>query len=80
MIFAGQQQFIDSVFGIVASGDISKIMKLEASGISTGTTRTLTVPNANGIIALTDQVDGSILHTNLAGMPSGSNADQIGRG
>ncbi len=42
----------DSLFTLQDNGDATKQLKFEVSGVSTGTTRTLTVPNANGTIAL----------------------------
>ena len=44
--------YADNVFRIQDNGDATKQIAFEASGISTGTTRTLTVPNANGTLAL----------------------------
>lgn len=46
----------DSTFEIHDDGDNTKILKFEASGIATATTRTLTAPNASGTIALTSQL------------------------
>ena len=46
----------DSDLSITDNGDATKIMKFEASGITTGTTRTLTIPNASGTIALTSDL------------------------
>ena len=43
----------DAGFTITDNGDATKIIAFEASGITTGTTRTLTAPNASGTIALT---------------------------
>jgi hypothetical protein len=48
----GATSFSDSAFEITDNGDATKIAKFEVSGITTGTTRTLTVPNASGTIAL----------------------------
>jgi hypothetical protein len=45
-------QFQDSLFRVVDNADGSKQVAIETSGITTGTTRTLTVPNSNGTIAL----------------------------
>ena len=53
MIDAQQQVFIDSVFGIVDEADISKLCRFDAVDITTGTTRTLTIPDADGKIFLT---------------------------
>lgn len=43
----------DSNLTIQDNGDATKQIKLEASGITTGTTRTLTSPDASGTLALT---------------------------
>lgn len=43
----------DDVFNIVDNADATKQIAFEASGITTGTIRTLTCPNASGTIALT---------------------------
>lgn len=42
----------DSTTSIVDNGDATKKMQFECSGITTATTRTLTVPNASGTILL----------------------------
>ena len=43
----------DNALSIRDDGDTTKIIQFQASGITTGTTRTLTVPDASGTIALT---------------------------
>lgn len=43
---------IDGSFGIVGSADSSKIVRFEVDGLTTATTRTVTVPDANGTMAL----------------------------
>lgn len=45
--------FTDNGFFIVDDGDSTKKLAFQSSGISTGTTRTLTVPDLSGTIALT---------------------------
>lgn len=51
--------FQDSTFGIYDNGDATKIIGFQASGISTGTTRTITMPDSN--------VDlGGLVNANLA--------------
>lgn len=42
----------DSTFSIKDDGDATKIAQFQCSGITTGTTRTLTVPNASGTLML----------------------------
>ena len=48
----GGLSFYDNEFKIVDNGDTTKIAVFDASGITTATTRTLTVPNADGTLAL----------------------------
>ena len=47
---------IDSSTTIADNADNTKKVAFEVSGVTTGTTRTLTVPNANGTIALTSDL------------------------
>lgn len=46
----------DANFTIQDDGDTTKQVKFQASGITTATTRTLTVPNASGTLALTSDI------------------------
>lgn len=48
----GQTEFIDNTFRILDEGDSTKEIAFQASGITTATTRTLTVQDADGTIAL----------------------------
>lgn len=48
--------FSDANFVVYNDADSTKNVKLDASAITTGTTRTLTVPDASGTIALTNQI------------------------
>lgn len=48
--------FTDSTFEIKDNSDATKKVAFQVSGVTTGTTRTLTVPNANGTIALTSDI------------------------
>lgn len=50
---AASNEFADNVFRIIDDGDASKKIAFESSGITTATTRTLTVPDASGTLALT---------------------------
>lgn len=44
----------DASFTLVDNSDATKKLQFQLSGITTGTTRTLTVPNASGTLALID--------------------------
>jgi len=44
--------FLDSLFRVSDSGDPTKKLALEVSGITTGTTRTATAPNVPGLLGL----------------------------
>ena len=46
--------FADNVFSLKAAADATKVVNLSLSGITTGTTRTLTVPDANTTLVGTD--------------------------
>jgi hypothetical protein len=50
--------FNDANFLLYDNGDSTKNLAFQLSGITTGTTRTLTVPDASGTIALTSQLGG----------------------
>lgn len=50
---AGAVNFAAGIFSIKDDSDNTKVLKFSASGISTGTTRTLAAPDADGTIALT---------------------------
>lgn len=48
--------FTDSTFEIKDNSDATKKVAFQVSGVTTGTTRTLTVPNSSGTIALTSDI------------------------
>ncbi|MHA1690055.1 MAG: hypothetical protein ACTSU7_00325 [Candidatus Heimdallarchaeaceae archaeon] len=54
-------EFSDSQFKIFDNLDATKIMQFNNDSITTGNTRTLTVPDADGTIALTSYVDNQNL-------------------
>ena len=57
--FTGTQTFRDNKFLITDDVDNTKILALQLSNISTGTTRTLTIPNESGTIATQTYVQTS---------------------
>src|SRR6056300_303864 len=59
-------EFIDSTFRILDDGDNSKEIAFQASGITTATTRTLTVQDADGTLALTSETGGGTNQTSYA--------------
>lgn len=50
----GGPEFSDNLFRVIDNSDATKKVALEVSGVTTGTTRTLTVPNASTTIVGTD--------------------------
>ena len=56
----------DSTTSFIDEGDATKKMQFQLSGISTGTTRTLTVPNVNGTIVTTGD-SATVTNAMLAG-------------
>ena len=55
------QVFPDSTFRVYDADDATKELAFDAGGITTGTTRTLTIPDANGTIALTEDISATYL-------------------
>ena len=49
--WAGEQTFYDNKFVMIDNVDVTKKLNFQLSNIANATTRTLTVPNENGIIA-----------------------------
>jgi hypothetical protein len=62
----------DANFRIISDSDVSKELAFSLSGITTGTTRTLTAPNASGTIALSSQVFDFYYATAPSGATGGS--------
>jgi hypothetical protein len=54
--YSGTQSFLDNKFEVKDNSDDTKKLNLQLSGITTGTTRTLTVPDKDGTIAVTSEV------------------------
>lgn len=55
--------FADNEFRIQDNSDETKEIAFEASGITTGTTRTVTMPDKSGTLAMTDDTKGRYLET-----------------
>lgn len=55
--WTGAQTFRDNAFAVTDNADTTKRVQLELSSVATNTTRTLTVPNASGTIALESWVN-----------------------
>lgn len=81
---AGGTEFSDATFRIQDNGDPTKQIAFEASTVLTGTTRTITMPDANvdlGKVATALQKDGTVTPTanlpmggyKLTGLAAGSN-------
>lgn len=71
----GTASVVASGTSIKDSSDATKVLKFDASGITTGTTRTLVAPDANGTIALTSNTSlvpaGTVLPYAGSSAPSG---------
>jgi len=50
------KSFVDSSFFIVDEADNTKVAAFQASGITTGTTRTITIPDQNGTLAMLSDI------------------------
>jgi len=59
--WTGNHTFLDSGFRVADNSDNTKLLAFQLSGIATGTTRTLTVPDASGTIALLGSANGAAL-------------------
>lgn len=62
-----QIPFIDSNPVIVGSADSTKKVRFEVDGLTTGTTRVVTVPDKNGTMAMTSDITSSVVRSYLAG-------------
>lgn len=61
---AAISDFADNQFSVFNVADNTKILELDVSGLTTGTTRTLTIPDQDGTIALVGSTDIKALRYN----------------
>lgn len=61
--WTGTHSFVDGNLSVIGSSDATKIAKFEVDGFTTATTRTFTLPNANGTVALTSDLSGWLTGT-----------------
>jgi hypothetical protein len=72
LTWTGAQTFRDNKFFVVDDVDNTKKLALQISNITTGTTRTLTVADANGTIATREWVGAKTVQSISSGTPSNS--------
>lgn len=75
--------FSDAVFEVYDNVDNTKKVNLQVSGVSTATTRTLTIPNASGTIALTSDiptVNNGTLELSIGAAAATNNSVVVGVG
>jgi len=70
--------FADNVFRVSDNTDATKKLAFELSGVSASTVRTLTVPNADGTIALVSDIPSAFALTNGNGTTANGTAVDLG--
>lgn len=68
----GENYFNDANLEFFDDADPSKIVKFQLSGLTTGTTRTYAMPDANGTLALTSDIPPTIVQSVGASAPLSS--------
>lgn len=61
--WTGTHSFVDGNLSVIGSSDATKIAKFEVDGFTTATTRTFTLPDASGTVALTSDLSGWLTGT-----------------
>ena len=64
-MLASASTFADNVFRVYGSSDATKLVALEVDGLTTGTTRTVTIPDKNGTLAMTSDIVGPTFADNV---------------
>jgi hypothetical protein len=78
-VYSAARSVADSTFTIYDQADPSKAIAFQASGITTGTTRTLTAPDASGTLVLTSNKLSALAATTSAEL-AGVISDETGSG
>lgn len=66
--WTGVQTFRDNKFAITDDVDTTKVLNFQVSNVGSGTTKTLTVPNANGTIATQEYVTSYVQTAPVSGV------------
>lgn len=69
--------YADNVFRVQDNGDATKQLAFEVSGVTTATTRTMTVPDASGTLALGTGTAAQFTRWNTSNTLEGISADRI---
>lgn len=70
--------FADTSFQLFDDGDVTALLSFQLSGISTGTTRTVTIPDASGNMAYTSASDGTITADAISAVEGEATLDLLG--
>lgn len=76
--WTAKQTFGDTNFEIVDNGDATKKVVFETSGITTATTRTVTIPNKSGTLAMTSDIVSGITPLTAKASTSGTSINFTG--
>lgn len=78
MVAGGGSTFVDSAFRITGSSDATKRIAFEAdTSITTGTTRTVTIPDKNGTLAMTSDIVGPTFADNVFRITGSADATKL---
>jgi hypothetical protein len=74
---ASASTFADSAFRVYGSSDATKLVALEVDGLTTGTTRTVTIPDKNGTLAMTSDILGPTFADNVFRITGSADATKL---